>query len=52
MDSCLLPTLHRSNAPSLYCRSFLFVPFQDDAVHYSARRGVILNEVKDLTQAD
>jgi hypothetical protein len=52
MNSCLLPTRHCSNTPSLQRRSFLFVPFQNDAVHYSTRRGVILNEVKDLTQGD
>src|SRR5262249_55774279 len=30
-------------------QSFLLVPFQHHAVHYSAVRSVILNEVKDLS---
>src|SRR5262249_40858311 len=36
MDSCVLPTLHYSNTLSLQCSSFLLVPFQHHAMHYSA----------------
>ena len=40
------PTQH--SILHLVC-SFLFVPFEHDAVDYSAVRSVILNEVKDLS---
>jgi hypothetical protein len=43
------PTLQHSNTPSLQFCSFLFVPFEHHAVHYSTLRSVILNEVKDLS---
>jgi hypothetical protein len=42
------PTLQHSNSPSLQFWSFLFVPFENHAVHYSAVLSGILNEVKDL----
>ena len=37
------------NIPALHFCSFLFVPFEHHAVHYSAVRSVILNKVKDLS---
>jgi len=50
MDLSSSPTIEHPNAPSLQFFSFLFVPFQNHAVQYSADRSVILNEVKDLTK--
>jgi hypothetical protein len=47
MDLSSSPTLEHSDTPS-FC-SFLFVPFEHDAVDYSVVRSVILNEVKDLS---
>jgi hypothetical protein len=38
-----------SSSPTLHFCSFLFVPFENHAVRYSAVRSVILNEVKDLS---
>jgi hypothetical protein len=49
MDLSSSPTLQHADTPSLHFCSFLFVPFQYHAVHYSAVRSVILNEVKDLS---
>ena len=49
MDLSSFPTLQHSNTPSLQFCSFLFVPFEHDAVDYSAVHSVILNEVKDLS---
>jgi hypothetical protein len=49
MDLSSSPTLQHSNTSSLQCCSFLFVPFEHDAVDYSAVRTVILNKVKDLS---
>ena len=40
------PLLQHSTTPVLL---LLFVPFENHAVHYSAVRSVILNEVKDLS---
>jgi len=40
------PLLQHSTTPVLL---FLFVPFEYHAVHHSAARSIILNEVKDLS---
>ena len=48
MDLSSPPTLQHSNTPSLQFCSFLLVPFENHAVHYTADCSVILNEVKDL----
>jgi hypothetical protein len=49
MNSCPRPAPRYSNTPLTRFCSFFLVPLQYDAVHYSAERFVILNEVKDLT---
>jgi hypothetical protein len=49
MDLSSFPILHHSDTPSLLYCSFLFVPFENHAVHYSTVRYVILNEVMDLS---
>ena len=49
MDLSSSPILQHSNTASLQFYSFLFVPFEHDAVDYSAVRSVILNEVNDLS---
>ncbi len=49
MQTCLgtsTPSLQHSTTPVLL---FLLVPFQYHAMHHSAVRSVILNEVKDLS---
>ena len=45
----VVPNTPALNTPSLQFYSFLFVPFEHDAVDYSAVRSVILNKVKDLS---
>jgi hypothetical protein len=52
MNSRNVATHHHSNTPLLQFWSFLLVPFQHYAVNHSGGCAVILNGVKDLTQAD